>query len=232
MLFVLLLSECLASVSFPGQLEKCSDACILKERLKTAPWRMSDRGVIIADVMGLGKTVEAVAAAILRNAIAHAQKKPKKPTLICSPNGPVLGQWRDTLIKAGVDRRKIYRFKTKQSKPVKGGIFVLCTIYDLQTEAKCCFETIRKVSGRMEAHKSPLFPDSPTKLLCVLKNQYKAERGKEKNRHNTINNGMVSVNECIRHFLANYESKCSLLFRTVIIDEAVSFFCPDSALLW
>jgi SNF2-related domain len=61
-----------------------------------------DRGILMADVMGLGKTVQAVAACGLRNAMANAKGEPPLPTLIVSPNNAVVAQWHDTLIKAGM----------------------------------------------------------------------------------------------------------------------------------
>ena len=205
---------------FPRHLDLDSSPQKIQETLKRAQLRISDRGVIIADVMGLGKTVEAVTGAILRNAIADVKKKPKKPTLICSPNEAVLVQWHQTLIKAGVDKKKIYRFRTKKSEPLAGDIFVLCTMYDLQTELRYCFDIMKRVGGNIYAHCSPLFASSPGKLLCVLKNQYRAEKGKEKNKYNR--DGDENVNECIRRHLGKQESNCSLAFRTVILDEAVS----------
>jgi SNF2 family DNA or RNA helicase len=60
-----------------------------------------DRGILMCDVMGLGKTVQAVAACILRNAIANAKGQPPLPTLIVSPNNAIVTQWHVTLIKAG-----------------------------------------------------------------------------------------------------------------------------------
>jgi SNF2 family DNA or RNA helicase len=196
---------------FPGPIDVHRASKHVVNALKSAPLKLSNKGAIIADVMGLGKTVEAVAGAILRNAIAEAQKKAKKPTLICTPNEAVLVQWADTLIKAGVDRSKIYRFQTKKCGFLQGDIYILCTIYDLQTECRYCFD-----SGKN--YKSPLFPTTPSHLLHVLQVQYKAERGRIKK--NRFRRAGESINECIRRALSKYESHCDLTFRTTILDEA------------
>jgi SNF2 family DNA or RNA helicase len=195
---------------FPGPIDLATaDAKQATKVLKNSPWRLSNKGFLIGDVMGLGKTVEAVAGAMLRNAIAKAHKKVEKPTLICTPNEAVLGQWVETFIKAGIDKNKLYRYKTKQTDPFQGDIFVLCTIYDLQTEARYCFNRPN--------HQSPLFPTAPKYLLRVLRNQYKAERGRAKNMYARKGE---SINGVIRSYLNKYESQCSLTFRTFIFDEA------------
>jgi hypothetical protein len=63
----------------------------------------ANRGILNAGVMGLGKTVQAVVACMLRNAIA-SDSNDEKPTIIVGPNGVVLKQWFETLIKAGVNQ--------------------------------------------------------------------------------------------------------------------------------
>ena len=201
---------------FVGNLTLDSYPQQIEEALQRVPLRISGRGAIIADVMGLGKTVEAVAGALLRNAVATINKKPEKPTLICSPNEAVLFQWHQTLVKAGVGTEKVLRFRTKKPALLTGDIFVLCTIYDLQTELRYIFEGIKKAS-----YKSPLFVSTPAKLLEILRNQYRAEKGKMKNKYN--NNGKTNVNEVIRRYLDKYKGDCLLTFRTVILDEAVYF---------
>jgi len=199
----------------------------VKKILQSAEQRpQNNRGLLMADVMGLGKTVQAVLACILRNAISRAKGEAAKPTLIVNPNESVLEQWRDTLVKAGVDEWAIWRFETKNaknSKPLRGEIFILCTRYDLQTEARYCFESIR--SGMFEnlAEKSQLFPNVPIELPTALKNQYRAAQGREKNQYNENKDGTrISIEECVTHLLAQQGASVSKIFRTVIIDEAVS----------
>ena len=88
---------------------------VVKVLRNTKPRRAGrDRGVLMADSMGLGKTIQSVCACILRNAIALSKDEPKLPTLICSPNDAVLTQWHQTLVKAGVEPKKIYRFEAKK----------------------------------------------------------------------------------------------------------------------
>ena len=201
---------------FLGDLTLDSSRQQIEEMLERVPWRISNPGMIIADVMGLGKTVEAIAGALLRNALADIKQQPKKPTLICSPNEAVLFQWHQTLIKAGVDTGKIFRFRTKKPVLLTGDIFVLCTMYDLQTEVRYCFDGTKKAS-----YKSPLFVSAPGKLLEILRNQYRSEKGRMKNKYN--NRGKTNVNEVIRRYLGKYDGNCTLTFRTVILDEAVCF---------
>ena len=196
------------------------------EILRTAqPRHENDRGIIMADVMGLGKTVVGVAACILRNAMADAKKQPKKPTFICSPNDAVLKQWHQTLLNAGVDPKKIFRFKTKRHKPLKGDIFILCNRYDLQTEARYIFNYLKNDENDASIPKSPLFPNSSETLLRILKNQYRADKGKEKNKYNDRFGQRIPICECITHYLAQEAANLSLkeaVFQTVVIDEAVS----------
>lgn len=178
---------------------------------------------LIVDFIGLGKTVQAVAACILRNFILEAQGKAKKPTLICSPNESVLHQWHEHLILAGVDRGKIFRFQTKQNKPIQGDIYVLCNRYDFQTEVRYTFGSI-KPSQCIEPTKSQLFPSASNELLRVLKNQYLYEKGKEKNKYKNKARPMT-INECITKHLAEEcrsNANKEAVFCTVVVDEAVS----------
>jgi SNF2 family DNA or RNA helicase len=175
-----------------------------------------DRGVLMADVMGLGKTVQSVCACIIRNAVALSQDRPRKPTLIVSPNDAVLTQWLETLLKAGVDPLKIYRLQSKKSKPLKGDCYVLCNRYDLQVEMRFIFDQTRKNKARPV---SPLFPHTPKELLLVLKNQYLAEKGKATNEY--IEKGdRITLSDCITDYLSQNAHKVAPIFETVIIDEA------------
>ena len=175
-----------------------------------------DRGLLMADVVGLGKTVQSVCACILRNAIALSQDRPKKPTLIVSPNDAVLTQWLETLLKAGVHPRKIYRLQSKKSRPLKGDCFVLCNRYDLQVEMRFLFDHTRKNKARAV---SPLFPHAPKNLLLMLKNQYLAEKGKATNEY--IEKGdRITMADCITDYLGQHMHSIAPIFETVVIDEA------------
>ncbi|CAB9519192.1 annealing helicase and endonuclease ZRANB3 [Seminavis robusta] len=192
----------------------------IRETLSSARLRQNnERGLIMADTMGVGKTVQAVAACILRNAVAVEKKKPKRPTLIIAPSKAVLSQWHETLIKAGVDKMNIYSLVTKRSKPLGGDLFVLCTIYDLQTEVRNWFG----------GHTSALFSEASPKHLKVLRNQYRANKGQERNKYNKLGDcKTLSVNECIRQCLKKRAN--SWAYRTVIVDEA--HFLRTPATYW
>jgi len=130
--------------------------------------------------MGLGKTVQAVVACLLRNAIARCKETPIKPTLIVSPNNAVLTQWHETLLKAGVDGKRIFRFVAKKTEyRLKGEIFVLCNRYDLQTEMRNMWGDAKTKTFKPSA----LLPNAPRKCQAILKNQYLSEKGKEENFH-------------------------------------------------
>ena len=171
--------------------------------------------------MGLGKTVQAVCACILRNAISLSQDKPKLPTLIVSPNDAVLMQWHETLLKAGIPSSKIYRFQARRSpnnkKKLSGDFFVLCNRYDLQVELRHVFDNTSKTE-RLKAI-SPLWPHTPKALLLVLKNQYLAEKGKAVNEYIERGDG-ISMAECITDYLSWDRHKVTPIFETVVIDEA------------
>jgi len=201
----------------------------------------ADHGVLMADDMGLGKTVQTGAAIRLRNAIASAKGEPRKPTLICSPTDGVLKQWREHLLKAGVDRNKIVVLKPRQESTLerKDSVF-LCTVHGFQSEAKYIFESLppsKKNNQSVETvqkHKSsPLFPSASEELLRVLYNQYQHSHGKAKNKYNDNDNdgwrgrgGKLSNNMVVTQRLKKAEKEMtggrSRIFRMVVVDEAVS----------
>ena len=179
-------------------------------------------GILIADVMGLGKTIQAVAACILRNEIANKQGRPKKPTLLVLPNETVLDQWVETLVKAGVPKDVIFRLKTKMSIPITDcEIYILCTRYDLQTEVRNCFDLLADArKGSTNAFRvSTLFPNVSEELIDFMYNQYRSNKGKEKNRYSERG---LSRTELIAKTVGEEEKYVEKVFRTVIIDEAVS----------
>ena len=62
----------------------------------------TNRGGLLADVMGLGKTVEAICGAALRQAICASKNLRPLPVVIVSPNVSVLDQWSEHLSRGGV----------------------------------------------------------------------------------------------------------------------------------
>ena len=106
------------------------------------------RGILMADVMGLGKTVQAVVACILRNLIAKEQGRPGKPTILVSPNHAVSKQWAETLVKAGVPFQNVRDFVPRKGTTYaqlwhrNSDIYLLLNRYQLQTETKHLFSEI------------------------------------------------------------------------------------------
>lgn len=175
----------------------------------------NDRGVLMADSMGLGKTVVSVCACILRNAIAQTRGTPKMPTLIISPNDSVLKQWHETLLKAGIDKNKIFRFVAKSTVQLKGEVWVLANRYNLQTELRYMWGDEKKKT----IAKSVLLPNASTKMMLLLKNQYLAANGKVKNEH--IGQGdAVTPSEVITDALGEHMDRVERTYQTVCIDEA------------
>jgi hypothetical protein len=69
--------------------------------------------LLCTDILRLGKTVEKIAGAMLRNGIAMATKKRARPTVIVSPNDAVQVQRRDTLVKNGILLENIHFFRSR-----------------------------------------------------------------------------------------------------------------------
>lgn len=184
--------------------------------------------------MGLGKTVQATGATILRNAISSAKGQAQKPSLVICPNEVVLNLWKQHFLKSGVEEEKIIRFKTKRRFPLESkDNILLCTRYDLQTEAKHIFQSLPPLPKYGESFlarpkKSPLFPRASENLLQVLDNQYKNTNGKSKNKYNLLNGVKVSNEMVVTSYIRKEERDMSVaqrsdVFRMVIIDEAVRY---------
>jgi hypothetical protein len=119
---------------------------------------------------GLGKTIEAIAGAILRNELAAAKGAKKRPTVIVSPNDAVLMQWRDALILNGVSIDRIVMFKKAQTDGFADTNFVLLTRYTIQAEVRELFDYLDLNSPPRKT--SALFPNVTKQGLRKLKNQY------------------------------------------------------------
>ena len=218
--------------SFPGeQSMPLQDAMVSAAAPRTA-------GLLLADVMGLGKTVEAVAAALLRIAIAKAQRKPARPTIIIAPNDAVMAQWREHLIKAGTPPSSVLLYKSKASRETQrwslGGAhtglrhpWVLLTRYTLLTEVRQALEGAWTHAGTKCS--SPLFPHLTSQLASALHQVYKAAHGREKHQHKMP--GETEADIVSRLVQTAFPSGGSLdVFRTLIIDEA--HFLKNQASFW
>jgi len=113
-----------------------------KELCKYSISFLETRGVLLADVMGLGKTVSSLAGAILRNHImkVHSSNEestiiPQLPTLIVGPNHAVLDQWIETLILSGVDTRRIRLYESNDEDVLEEvDHFILMTRHEVMVQ--------------------------------------------------------------------------------------------------
>ena len=226
------------SADFPGEemlseLTNKRDARL--QALKSAqPWRDGDdHGVLLADSMGLGKTVQTVAAIRLQGAVAAARGLPTLPVLICSPNDAVSNQWKDHLVQGGVSNQRIVRFKPGQSDPIpKQDNIYICTRYDFMTEGRHVFENLpSKKRGEPNSltgfESSPLFPAAPELTVRVLDNQYKHAKGRAKNKYKENIRGETMSHELVmtrylKEALPETKESHQFVFRMLVIDEAVS----------
>ena len=138
--------------------------------------------IFLLYICRLGKTVEAIAGAVLRNGIAAAKKKKARPTVIVSPNDAVQVQWRDTLVKNGILLEHIHFFEVGQeSRAFDQAIFLLMTRYTLQSEVKRVFGNLDEAMKNPNAAHiatSVLFPHVDLENLKRLKVQYQDENTK------------------------------------------------------
>jgi hypothetical protein len=129
--------------------------------------------LLCTDILRLGKTVEKIAGAMLRNGIAMTTKNRAHPTVIVSPNDAVQVQWLDTLVKNGILQENIHFFEVGQeSRAFDQTIFLLLTRYTLQSEVKRVFRNLDEaMKNRKTAHivTSVLFPNVDLENLKRLK---------------------------------------------------------------
>ena len=167
------------------------------------------RGVLLADVMGLGKTVECLAGAVLRDAISRAKGDDDLPTFVVAPNDAVLAQWREHLLRgvvAAASKVHVYKgaFKSRvaryESAVARGATFVLLTRYTLQTEVQGAYDAA--LDGASLA--SPLFPRAAA-LLPDLFAQYRSAAGKAKRgEKNTLLRKGETEADCVRRLVAGF----------------------------
>lgn len=113
---------------------------------KGISFRKGKSGIILGDVMGLGKTVQGIGGCKLRSIIFDVQRslcnrmskhqQEKRPMLIIGPNDAVLNQWDDTLILSGVRKDKIKWFSPNDNDifSTPNDNYILMTRYTLHTD--------------------------------------------------------------------------------------------------
>lgn len=199
---------------------------------KQPQYLLKTRGCLIGDEMGLGKTIEALGGAALRHHLSgvKGRSKTKKPTLIITPQDGIQQQWYETLIKAGNKPHEICMMgeKKKDAKARGGRVhkrssvqsrkYLLATRYKIQSELKHLFE----VTGNLKSaiNDSILFSHIPPNLIVKLRNQYLAEKGKERNKYiRKRERRQDCITRLIRESFNDNKASFKIAFNTVIIDE-------------
>ncbi len=205
----------------------------------------------------LGKTIEALAGAALRNAmLLYDPEHNDLPTLIVSPQDGIQNQWYETLVKSGVRpvnikiwgesdiqlrKRQDDCFRDTMANPNRDGqtqSYVLCTRYNIQSDLKKLFKILGEVKAKKkkkEDYRALLakthFRDVPNLLIWKFRNMYRADKGKEKNEHTMLKEKIQDcVGRLIRTHPENQNDKSNFSFQTIIVDEA--HFCKNVLAYW
>lgn len=123
--------------------------------------------------------------------------------------------------------------------------YILCTRYKIQSELRKLFDTTASGSGSMDQNEkagsitdykdTTLFRRVPWALIGKLRNQYRADKGKEKNRHILPKEkGQDCVARLVRNEKTtkrgNHSNVLQFAFQTLIVDEA--HFCKNVLAYW
>jgi hypothetical protein len=180
---------------------------------------------------GLGKTIQGIGGAIVRNRILAMQSEGKEkvkkamPTIIVGPNDAVLEQWEETLLLSGVPVEKIKLYWKKDETLHFGDYFVLLTRYQVMSAMKELMHSNKSKS----VSEGNLFPKVNGTLLDKLQNQYDAGKGKARNKWNRKKE---NVSQCITRLLreGGRQWNWKIIFRTLLIDE--SHFLRNLEAFW
>lgn len=137
-------------------------------------------------VAGLGKTVQSLAGAVIRN----AKREHPTRTVIVSPGEGVQNQWHTTLVDIGVCESQIEivgeakkettrRRGTKGSSSVKG-TFILLRRHQIMSQVRGIAQCASKSARRKALKESLLFSRLPIDLIDDLHNEYLVEHPKHK----------------------------------------------------
>lgn len=102
----------------------------------------------------------------------------------------------------------------------KGGYYILCTRYKVQSEMKRLFDCATTVDLQASHKTSRLFPHIPLSLIKKLRNQYRSENGKERNH---FIKKKEPKQDCVARLVKESNRGGGTIksaFQTVIIDEA------------
>lgn len=175
-----------------------------------------NRGLLLADCMGLGKTVESLAAALLRNGIYSIKVESQVgsdgtadtskyilPTLIIAPNEAILNQWEENLIMSGIDPDNIKYFTCSDKNLFRHEEdYILMTRHSLMVE-------VRKLLNDDTCN---IFPKVPEETLKCLKDVV--------GKHDKGYSESVKTAQITKILGANMGLQTFKGFRSLIIDEA------------
>jgi len=175
--------------------------------------RPTNRGGLLADVMGLGKTVEAICGAALRQAICASKNLRPLPVVIVSPNVSVLDQWSEHLSRGGVPPTDVLEYTgrfhdrvrkyNRRCQPAGDGsaTWVLLTRHCLMNDVQAAMDAFSKDDE--VAQVSPLFPTAEKELLEDLRDQYLAANAKLKGK-NTLRQKGEGEHDVVRRLIDDY----------------------------
>jgi len=199
--------------------------------VKDLPYPLTHGG-ILADQMGLGKTVESLAGCVLRHAAAAAKcaKATKPKTLIITPNDAVSEQWKQHLLLGGVTLSDIYmagKTKLKSSKDLgKKNVRVkptqtwqIMTRYYMSAKMQVLIKTARlNAVDDMKMAQSPFWPGLSKPDAKKLVNLYYAPKGRKKRGKQSKDENYIG--DMLRFFKAQRKKDREATWCTVVIDEA------------
>jgi len=200
---------------------------------------------------GLGKTIEAIAGMVLRNALAQTRGDAKRPSVIVGPNSSVLKQWRDAFVLNGFPVQLLRPFGVSQDNTAFGsGIILFATRYALQAELKSIFDAVSQVEftqpkpnpekdlGFCVRSTSVLWPSLSRNGLFGLWLQYLSDKGalRKFNMKNSIKGEDENPSDCVSRLAAaclnDLEQSKKAVFETVVFDEVRRWIASIEELLF
>lgn len=204
---------------------------------------LSKKISLFETIQGLGKTIEAIAGMVLRDALANARGDAGRPSFVVGPNKPVLRQWQDAFLLNGYRPERLQFFRSGQDNVDfrYNKVILFADRYTLQAELKSIFDAISK----MEFHSpfpnpkrvlasctrstSVLWPSLSQKNLFNLWLQYIADKGKLRDfkLQNQERRKDEYLCDCVTRLVAATQNKVaenkSAVFETVVFDEVSTF---------